>query len=203
MGRWSVEVDGLVLPKPVSGHPALELCNTLAAWEEDYDPARDYLHSYRHLAVLARETGFVSTHRTGELCDRVTRAGGDTPAMRRELARARAVRSDSRAALLGTASDSAFERLAQAARVARQRQRLTRDGNGVSWTWKGSPRISEPLDAILLAVTEVLIANENRHVRACPGHGCGWLFLDPTGRRRWCQMAVCGNRAKQARLRRR
>jgi hypothetical protein len=25
--------------------------------------------------------------------------------------------------------------------------------------------------------------------------GCGWLFTNPTGRRRWCSMAICGNRA--------
>ena len=33
----------------------------------------------------------------------------------------------------------------------------------------------------------------------CPGHACGWLFLDPLGRRRWCIMAICGNREKARR----
>jgi predicted RNA-binding Zn ribbon-like protein len=28
-----------------------------------------------------------------------------------------------------------------------------------------------------------------------PGVDCGSLFLDPRGRRRWCDMAACGNRA--------
>ncbi|MGW5195753.1 CGNR zinc finger domain-containing protein, partial [Kribbella sp. NPDC004138] len=35
---------------------------------------------------------------------------------------------------------------------------------------------------------------DRAHVRTCPS--CGWLFLDPRGRRRWCSMATCGNRAK-------
>jgi len=37
-------------------------------------------------------------------------------------------------------------------------------------------------------------------VKACEGQGCTLLFADHTrGRaRRWCSMAVCGNRAKQA-----
>lgn len=37
------------------------------------------------------------------------------------------------------------------------------------------------------------------HVRQC--ETCSWLFLDPsaTKRRRWCSMAVCGNRAKALR----
>ncbi|MYV62710.1 hypothetical protein GTW37_28835, partial [Streptomyces sp. SID4931] len=25
-----------------------------------------------------------------------------------------------------------------------------------------------------------------------PGKGCGWLFLDTAGRRRWCSLGVCG-----------
>jgi predicted RNA-binding Zn ribbon-like protein len=37
-------------------------------------------------------------------------------------------------------------------------------------------------------------------VKACEGHGCTLVFADRTrGRaRRWCSMAICGNRAKQA-----
>jgi predicted RNA-binding Zn ribbon-like protein len=37
-------------------------------------------------------------------------------------------------------------------------------------------------------------------VKACEGHHCTMLFADHTRRRarRWCIMAVCGNRAKQA-----
>jgi predicted RNA-binding Zn ribbon-like protein len=37
-------------------------------------------------------------------------------------------------------------------------------------------------------------------VRICPGNNCGWLFLDTSGRRRWCSMDVCGSRAKMRRL---
>jgi predicted RNA-binding Zn ribbon-like protein len=39
-----------------------------------------------------------------------------------------------------------------------------------------------------------------RRVRHCPGHDCGWLFLDLSGRRRWCSMDTCGSRAKMRRL---
>ena len=42
---------------------------------------------------------------------------------------------------------------------------------------------------------------EAGRIKLCPGHDCGWLFLDETrgGRRRWCSMATCGNRAKARR----
>lgn len=42
-----------------------------------------------------------------------------------------------------------------------------------------------------------------RHVSHCPGRSCGWLFLDLSGRRRWCSMSTCGSREKMRRLYRR
>ena len=41
-------------------------------------------------------------------------------------------------------------------------------------------------------------------IRECPGDDCGYLFRDAThGRRRWCSMKSCGNRAKVQRFRER
>jgi predicted RNA-binding Zn ribbon-like protein len=37
-------------------------------------------------------------------------------------------------------------------------------------------------------------------VHRCPGRDCGWLFLDTSGRRRWCSMDTCGSRAKMRAL---
>ncbi|HWK28218.1 MAG TPA: CGNR zinc finger domain-containing protein [Solirubrobacter sp.] len=34
----------------------------------------------------------------------------------------------------------------------------------------------------------------------CPGRDCGWLFIDTSGRRRWCSMAACGSREKMRRM---
>lgn len=39
-----------------------------------------------------------------------------------------------------------------------------------------------------------------KRVSRCPGRGCGWLFLDTSGRRRWCSMSTCGSRDKMRRL---
>ncbi|WP_199781677.1 CGNR zinc finger domain-containing protein, partial [Streptomyces sp. HCCB10043] len=41
---------------------------------------------------------------------------------------------------------------------------------------------------------DLLAAPRRLTVRACPGKGCGWLFLDTAGRRRWCSLGVCGQR---------
>jgi predicted RNA-binding Zn ribbon-like protein len=47
-----------------------------------------------------------------------------------------------------------------------------------------------------------LLADPERlgRVRGCPGPQCGWLFLDVSGRRRWCSMTTCGSRVKMRRL---
>jgi predicted RNA-binding Zn ribbon-like protein len=39
-----------------------------------------------------------------------------------------------------------------------------------------------------------------RRVSRCPGRDCGWLFLNLSGRRRWCSMSTCGSREKMRRL---
>ncbi len=55
------------------------------------------------------------------------------------------------------------------------------------------------LAPIAEAIAEFVSSADFRHVKACPGHNCVLFFLDQTRRhgRRWCSMAVCGNRAKQ------
>ncbi|WGD54492.1 CGNR zinc finger domain-containing protein [Bradyrhizobium sp. CB1650] len=58
--------------------------------------------------------------------------------------------------------------------------------------------------SLLLPVGEALakfVCDEDfSNVKACEGHSCTMLFADHTRRRarRWCSMAICGNRAKQA-----
>ena len=50
------------------------------------------------------------------------------------------------------------------------------------------------------AMAQLVCAEDFSNVKACEGHPCTLFFADHTrGRaRRWCSMAICGNRAKQA-----
>jgi predicted RNA-binding Zn ribbon-like protein len=50
-------------------------------------------------------------------------------------------------------------------------------------------------------VQNVLVTPPGR-LRICQGPNCSWLFIDSSkaGRRRWCDMAVCGNAAKSRRF---
>lgn len=58
---------------------------------------------------------------------------------------------------------------------------------------------------IVESAADSLIADELARVRRCGDSRCSRVFLDATrnGRRRWCDMATCGNRAKAARFRER
>jgi predicted RNA-binding Zn ribbon-like protein len=49
---------------------------------------------------------------------------------------------------------------------------------------------------------EVVLPEPRERLRICAGENCSWLFLDRSkaGRRRWCDMAVCGNSAKSRRF---
>ena len=73
----------------------------------------------------------------------------------------------------------------------------------------GAPRLRSARrwrspDSLLLPIGEALahlVCGEDfAHVKACEGSACTLLFADHTRghARRWCSMALCGNRAKQA-----
>jgi predicted RNA-binding Zn ribbon-like protein len=59
-------------------------------------------------------------------------------------------------------------------------------------------------ESLLLPIGEALakfVCEEDfADIKACEGHSCTLIFADHTRRRarRWCSMAICGNRAKQA-----
>jgi predicted RNA-binding Zn ribbon-like protein len=59
--------------------------------------------------------------------------------------------------------------------------------------------------AIAGSLAHYLADHDVRRIRVCANDGCRWRFIDrsPTGRRRWCNMSTCGNRAKVARHRER
>ncbi len=74
---------------------------------------------------------------------------------------------------------------------------------GNAFELRASRRWRSP-DALLFPIAEALAhfvcSQDFTDVKACEGPTCTLLFADHTrGRaRRWCSMALCGNRAKQA-----
>lgn len=188
-------VDGLALPVAVSGHPALELCNTVAGWA--LPMRKDYLRSYDHLAVLARECGLVddeSTRRVREL------ASADPAGADEVLAEAGSLREQLYAVLTRRPLEQpAAERLAFL--VGQHLGALSLAAREpLRWQPAAAVGVRLPLVAFALATFRLLDSGQADRVAACTGDGCGWLFLNESGRRRWCIMAICGNRAKARRF---
>ncbi|MGA9008453.1 MAG: ABATE domain-containing protein [Xanthobacteraceae bacterium] len=80
---------------------------------------------------------------------------------------------------------------------------ISRDGDGDRLELRVMRRWRSP-ESLLLPIGEILarfVCDEDfTHVKACEGHSCTLVFADHTRRRarRWCSMAICGNRTKQA-----
>lgn len=97
------------------------------------------------------------------------------------------------------ARDESFGRI-----VARPQQQSRGPRSGLAW--RVERRWRSP-DALLLPIARTLadlVCEEDfARIKGCAGADCVLYFIDRTrsGSRRWCSMAICGNRAKQSALR--
>ncbi len=71
----------------------------------------------------------------------------------------------------------------------------------------GHRHVGDPVDDALANLSQQIVreivGGRPERLRACASETCRWVFYDDsrTGRRRWCDMSSCGNRAKAARHR--
>ncbi|MFC3833716.1 MULTISPECIES: CGNR zinc finger domain-containing protein [Deinococcus] len=90
---------------------------------------------------------------------------------------------------------------------AARHQRLVPDGHRFTLTWDApGDDLNRVWWPVALDAADLLTGGPLERVRQCADdRGCGWLFLDTSkaGRRRWCSMEDCGNRAKAQRHRQR
>jgi predicted RNA-binding Zn ribbon-like protein len=187
-------VDGLTLPVPVAGHPALELCNTRADWTSpDY---REYLASLDHAVTLAVDRELMDEGTAREV---TARAATEARAAEVALGRVRTLRRDLYAVLTDPEPGPAARRLDRAMLAARRRRHFVGRDEAGAPTWSQVVDLDTPLDVFARAAEHLLTTAAGEHVRACAGTGCGWLFTDPSHRRRWCSMQWCGNREKARR----
>jgi predicted RNA-binding Zn ribbon-like protein len=72
-------------------------------------------------------------------------------------------------------------------------------------TWDAPDAPDRMLWPVARSAAELLTSEDRRKIRQCGGHECGWLFLDTSRNhgRQWCDMKICGNRAKLRRFRER
>ncbi|HYM83599.1 MAG TPA: CGNR zinc finger domain-containing protein [Candidatus Dormibacteraeota bacterium] len=63
--------------------------------------------------------------------------------------------------------------------------------------------LRDALAKVASPIADLLADGRPERLHVCDNDQCRWVFYDtsPTGRRRWCDMGSCGNRAKAARHR--
>lgn len=84
-----------------------------------------------------------------------------------------------------------------------EKRRLERTRGGFEWRWRetDTPDFDRVLWPVVWSAAELLTSTVLDRARQCEGPGCAWLFMDTSKnrRKRWCDMSVCGNRAKARR----
>jgi predicted RNA-binding Zn ribbon-like protein len=177
------------------------------SWRGGEAPA-DHLSSYGELIRFAVQAD-VLTAPEGR---RLRREAARRPDMaRRALRRAVEVRE----ALYRTCARLVARRvpragdlqvLNEALPAALARLKVAPYGHEFRWAWHGDPdALDRPLWPIARDAAVFLTSGDLSRLRACRNPRCRWIFLDTTKSRtrRWCSMAVCGNRDKLRRFRER
>jgi predicted RNA-binding Zn ribbon-like protein len=103
-------------------------------------------------------------------------------------------------------ADADLRLLNAMAAEALSRQWIVHRDRGFVWEWRqAGSDLRRPLWPVVRSAVELLTSDERRGVRECASPTCSWLFLDHSRNhsRRWCDMKVCGNRAKARRFYRR
>jgi predicted RNA-binding Zn ribbon-like protein len=197
--RYQRLVDGLVLPAPIAGDPTLDFCNTRAGWNAA-EP-REYLATYDHVVAWARAAELITAAEATTLRRRAQRDPVTAESVRERIL---ALRDAVYAACTDSCAGDAWAVVAAEARAAGAVAVLVPDKPlRRRWLIPDAAGLAQPVLALAWHAASFLDSAELSRVGRCPGTDCGWLFLDPRGRRRWCTMAVCGNRAKARRHARR
>ncbi|MFI6939436.1 BTAD domain-containing putative transcriptional regulator [Streptomyces sp. NPDC050418] len=194
---YAVRVREVWLPWNTSGHPALEFCNTYAGWGSPSRPGSDWLTRYASLAVWAGHLGLADDPVVDRLLAEAERHPGPADEV---LGEARALRAALYACLSGfSGADpngaATFKTVAAVAEEAARHAEFTRGPDGLGrWNITPAAGLRLPLLAAAHSAATLLASPQVHTLRICPGKDCGWLFLDESGRRRWCSLGTCGAR---------
>ena len=181
----------------LGGALCLDFTNTLEPWGAEQP--REFLTDYAGLLAWAIHAGALAPELATPLGALAEAAPADAAAM---LDQAHVLRRTiyhlfSGAALGCAAGQDDLLLLNRALAVAWSHRQLVRTDDSFTWGWQGTEvDLGSVLWPVALSAAELLVSPQRARVKACAG--CGWLFLDVSrpGTRRWCDMAVCGNRAK-------
>lgn len=184
------------------GDVSLDFTNTLDSRPADHP--RELIPTYRDLLSWSKQVGLLTAAQESALQKQATKM----PAKAEKILQ-QAIKF--RESLFGVASalvkqkpvpKKALAEFNKTVHSAQDRFDLIRTKKGLEWSVRAD---SFEMDFILWPIfrsaANLLTSPQLSRVRRCEGYNCNWLFLDHSkrGNRRWCDMSVCGNRAKAKR----
>jgi len=182
------------------GSLCLDFSNT---WGDRSDAGSDRLTGYGDLLDWAHGAGVLSNRERGELEELARREENKGIGVFRT---AYGLRDIVFRVCSATAAGEKAQNLEVAAmNTALQsvpRQRLYCRGACCEWDWPAEePDLRQILWPVIQSAADLVTSPDVSRIRECGAPDCNWLFLDRSrgGRRRWCDMSICGNRAKARR----
>ncbi|MBZ5678469.1 MAG: ABATE domain-containing protein [Acidobacteriia bacterium] len=180
----------------------IDFVNTLD--DRPSEQPKELLNSYIDLARFAEDTGILELSHVDEL---MKRSQMDPEGAQRVLRAAIELREAMYAIFHAimkkeTVPTMALAQLNACAQDAAQHVRLVATNRHFEWRFDYSSSFDAILWPIARSAADLLASDQLKFVRACGSKTCQWLFLDTSKnhRRRWCDMDVCGNRAKARRF---
>ena len=186
----------------IGGDAALDFINTVTG--RDQSP-RDWLDSYPRLLEWAALVRLLPENILRALA---RKAKSESASAAAALARAKVFREALFALITGIVSGGAPPK----AMLALLRERWIAginahelrfdDGRVVAELCNDAADFDLIASMIAYRMVEHVLPLPKDRLRICQGPNCSWLFIDSSkaGRRRWCDMADCGNAAKSRRF---
>jgi predicted RNA-binding Zn ribbon-like protein len=191
------------MPHLVGGALGLDFVNTV---DPRHAPERrEYLDSYSALVAWGSHAGVIDAGQADRLCEAaVVQPAEAGRVLRRAIGLREALyRLFSQAGSRRRPAGDDLGVLQAEVTGALAHFRVAWSPAGFGWQWdqarSGLDRVLWP---VAWSAAELLVRGPLERIRECPGQDtCGWLFLDVSknASRRWCDMRVCGNRAKARR----
>jgi predicted RNA-binding Zn ribbon-like protein len=186
----------------IGGDAALDFVNTVSG--RDQSP-RDWLDSYPRLLEWATLVRLLPERNLRALTKKMH---SEPAAAARALTRAKELREElfalvSAIAAGNTPPRSALATLREHWLAGIEAHELRFESGRVVTDVRADAADFDLVAAIVAyRMVEHVMRQPVERLRVCGGNNCAWVFIDSSkaGRRRWCDMAVCGNVAKAQRF---
>ncbi|MFI5013666.1 MAG: CGNR zinc finger domain-containing protein [Hyphomicrobiales bacterium] len=183
----------------VAGALALDFANTASG--RGGERYLDHLKHAADIVAFARHASLLDEATAKRLADKISAGDAAFAGFFRDALSLREAvhRIAAAVARRGPPDQTDLSLLSSCCAAALAKAAIEMSDAGARWRWPtADPAPETVLGPIALSAVGLLREGDPSRLKQCPGEHCGWVFFDMTKNRsrRWCEMSVCGNRAK-------